>query len=142
MAQMMTPPTSLSDLLTELYKPPMRNFRDCDRSQSFLLLPDLHDRVRDDDLVHFIAGVAEQVDMSAFHVSRTGFGKAQDHPRMMLGLLVYCYARGLFPRAGPCATCAARSPASLTASWHTGPACSVATVSGTGVQRSPPSDTS
>lgn len=34
--------------------------------------------------------------MSAFHVSRTGSGKAQYHPRMMLGLLIYCYASGIF----------------------------------------------
>jgi transposase len=30
------------------------------------------------------------------HYRRTGSGKAQYHPRMMLGLLVYCYARGIF----------------------------------------------
>jgi len=34
--------------------------------------------------------------MHAFKVSRTGSGKAQYHPRMMLGLLVYCYANGIF----------------------------------------------
>ena len=34
--------------------------------------------------------------MGTFHVSRTGSGKAQYHPRMMLGLLVYCYASGIF----------------------------------------------
>ena len=34
--------------------------------------------------------------MRSFHVSRTGSGKAQYHPRMMLGLLVYCYASGIF----------------------------------------------
>ena len=34
--------------------------------------------------------------MSAFHISRTGSGKAQYHPRMMLALLVYCYEHGIF----------------------------------------------
>jgi len=74
----------------------MKNFRDYDRSQGLLLPPDLRDWVADDDLAHFIVAAVEHVDMSAFHVSRTGSGKAQYHPRMMLGLLVYCYASGIF----------------------------------------------
>jgi len=61
-----------------------------------LLPPDLCEWVSDDDLAHFIVEAAERVEMHAFHVSRTGSGKAQYHPRMMLGLLVYCYANGVF----------------------------------------------
>jgi transposase len=52
--------------------------------------------VADDDLAHFIVEAVERVDMHDFHVSRTGSGKAQYHPRMMLGLLIYCYASGIF----------------------------------------------
>ena len=74
----------------------MTNFRSYDRSQRLLLPPDLNEWVADDDLAHFIVEACEQVDMRAFHVSRTGSGKAQYHPRMMLGLLVYCYASGIF----------------------------------------------
>jgi len=74
----------------------MNNFRSYDRSQRMLLPPDLKDWVADDDLAHFIVEAAERVDMGAFHISRTGSGKAQYHPRMMLGLLVYCYASGIF----------------------------------------------
>lgn len=37
----------------------------------------------DDDLAHFILEAVEHVDMSAFHILRTGSGKAQYHPRMM-----------------------------------------------------------
>lgn len=74
----------------------MANFRDYDRSQRLLLPPDLCDWVACDDLVHFICAAVERVDISAFHVSRTGSGKSQYHPRMMLALLVYCYARGIF----------------------------------------------
>ncbi len=36
------------------------------------------------------------MDVSAFHVSRTGSGQAQYHPRMMPALLVYCYVSGIF----------------------------------------------
>jgi transposase len=74
----------------------MKNFRTYDRSQRMLLPPDLKDWVADDDLAHFIVEAAERVDMRAFHISRTGSGKAQYHPTMMLGLLVYCYASGIF----------------------------------------------
>ena len=74
----------------------MKNFRDYDRSQRLLLPPDLRDWVRDDDLAHFICDAVERVDITAFHISRTGSGKAQYHPRMMLALLIYCYARGIF----------------------------------------------
>ena len=74
----------------------MKNFRSYDRSQRLLLPIDLNEWVRDDDLVHFIVEACERVDMHAFKVSRTGSGKAQYHPRMMLGLLVYCYANGIF----------------------------------------------
>ncbi len=74
----------------------MTNFRSYDRSQRMLLPPDLKEWVADDDLAHFIVEAVERVDMRAFHVSRTGSGKAQYYPRMMLGLLVYCYASGIF----------------------------------------------
>jgi transposase len=74
----------------------MTNFRSYDRSQRLLLPIDLNDWVADDDLAHFIVEACERVDMHSFHVSATGSGKAQYHPRMMLGLLVYCYASGIF----------------------------------------------
>jgi transposase len=34
--------------------------------------------------------------MSAFKVNQRGTGSAQYHPRMMLALLIYCYANGIF----------------------------------------------
>jgi transposase len=74
----------------------MKNFRSYDRSQRLLLPLDLNEWVADDDLAHFIVEAVERGEMHAFKVSRTGSGKAQYHPRMMLGLLVYCYANGIF----------------------------------------------
>ena len=74
----------------------MKNSRSYDRSQRLLLPPDLRDWVADDDLAHFIVEAVERVDMAAFSVSRTGSSKAQYHPRMMLALLVCCYASGIF----------------------------------------------
>lgn len=74
----------------------MSNFKSYERDQPLLMPIDLREWVAGDDLVHFITEAAERVDISAFHVSRTGAGKAQYHPRMMLALLVYCYASGIF----------------------------------------------
>ena len=74
----------------------MSNFKSYERDQPLLMPIDLREWVAGDDLVHFIIEAAERVDISAFHVSRTGSGVAQYHPRMMLALLVYCYANGIF----------------------------------------------
>ena len=74
----------------------MANFIPYDRTQAFLLPPDLRDWVGEDDLVHFITAAAERVDIGAFKVNWRGHGKAQYHPRMMLALLIYCYANGIF----------------------------------------------
>ena len=74
----------------------MVNFISYDRDQAFLLPPDLRDWIGEDDLVHFVIGAVERVDIGAFKVNWRGHGKAQYHPRMMLALLIYCYANGIF----------------------------------------------
>ena len=74
----------------------MANFIPYDRTQTLLLPPDLRDWIPDDDLVHFIIEAVERVDIRDFQVNWVGSGKAQYHPRMMLALLVYCYANGIF----------------------------------------------
>ena len=50
----------------------------------------------EDDLAHFVIEAVERVEMSAFKVNHRGTGSAQYHPRMMLALLIYCYANGIF----------------------------------------------
>lgn len=74
----------------------MARFVPYDRGQVLLLPPDLGDWVGDDDLVHFIIEAVERVDIGAFAVNWRGTGKEQYHPRMMLALLIYCYANGVF----------------------------------------------
>ena len=74
----------------------MSNFVDCDRDQAFLLPPDLRDWLPADDLGHFVIEAVERVDLGAFKVNHRGTGLAQYHPRMMLALLIYCYANGIF----------------------------------------------
>lgn len=74
----------------------MSNFVDCERDQAFLLPPDLRDWIPEDDLAHFVIEAVERVDLGAFKVNDRGTGSAQYHPRMMLALLIYCYANGIF----------------------------------------------
>ena len=50
----------------------------------------------EDDLAHFVLEAVQRVPMNSFKVNERGTGSAQYHPRMMLALLVYCYANGLF----------------------------------------------
>jgi transposase len=74
----------------------MSKFVDCDRDQAFLLPPDLRDWIPVDDFAHFVIEAVELVDLSVFNVNHRGTGSAQYHPRMMLALLIYCYANGIF----------------------------------------------
>ena len=47
-------------------------------------------------MVHFIIDAVDQLDVSAARVNERGTGSAQYPPRMMLSLLIYCYATGTF----------------------------------------------
>lgn len=71
-------------------------FQNIDRATPMLLPPDLRDWVAEDDLVHFIISAVERLPLSTFHVNHKGGGDAQYPPHMMLALLLYSYANGLF----------------------------------------------
>ena len=47
-------------------------------------------------IVHFILDAVEQLPITDFRVNDRGSGSAQYPPRMMLALLIYCYATGRF----------------------------------------------
>ena len=74
----------------------MSNFIQADPNQPLLLPVDLREWVPADDMVHFILEAVEQVPLDRFQVNRRGSGSKQYHPRMMLALLIYCYANGVF----------------------------------------------
>jgi transposase len=61
-----------------------------DRDQAFLLPPDLKDWLPEDDIAHFIVAAVERVRLGAFRTNPQAGGKPQYHPRLMLGLLIYC----------------------------------------------------
>jgi len=74
----------------------MKKFIQADPNQPLLLPPDLREWIPDDDLSHFILAAVERVPLAHFKVNHRGTGSAQYHPRMMLALLIYCYANGIF----------------------------------------------
>ena len=74
----------------------MSNFVSFNRDQPFLLPPDLKAWVPEDDLAHFVIAAVERVPMAAFQMADRAGGKPQYHPRLMLALLIYCYANGIF----------------------------------------------
>ncbi len=74
----------------------MSSFVPFNREQAFLLPPDLKAWVPADDLAHFVVAAVERVPIGAFQTASRSGGKAQYHPHLMLALLVYSYANGLF----------------------------------------------
>ena len=71
-------------------------FISIDHNQPLLLPPDLRDWIPDDDLVHFVIAAVNGLDLSVFRVNVKGSGSAQYPPHVMLALLIYCYANGVF----------------------------------------------
>jgi transposase len=74
----------------------MANFIAFNRDQAFLLPPDMKAWLPEDDLAHFVVAAVERVPVGAFEVPARAGGKPQYHPRLMLALLVYSYANGIF----------------------------------------------
>lgn len=67
-----------------------------DRDTPMLLPPDLRDWVRDNHIVHFLIDAVDRLPAENFHFNRRGTGDEQYPPRMMLTLLIFCYATGRF----------------------------------------------
>ncbi len=67
-----------------------------DRETPMLLPPDLREWVADNELAHLILEAVELAEVGPARLNVRGTGSAQYPPRMMLALLIYCYATGLF----------------------------------------------
>jgi transposase len=74
----------------------MEKYINVDRDTPMLLPPDLREWVSGDDLVHFVIDAIEGMRIEKFKVNKRGTGNAQYPPRMMLALLIYSYANGIF----------------------------------------------
>jgi transposase len=74
----------------------MNNFRTFDRQTCFLLPPSVDDWLPERHLARFVAEVVDGLDLRAMIGAYRGSGSAAHHPRMLLGVLVYGYATGVF----------------------------------------------
>ena len=71
-------------------------FREIDRSQPITLPGNLEGWLDGNDLAHFIVEVVEVLDTDAIEGEYRGGGSAPYPPTMLLALLFYCYAKGIF----------------------------------------------
>src|SRR5215468_5504660 len=71
-------------------------FVEVDRDRPMLLPADMRAWVPEDDLVHFVLAAVGSLPSGGFVVNERGTGHPQYPPLMMLALLIYCYANGIF----------------------------------------------
>ena len=74
----------------------MSNFRTIDRQTGFLLPPSVDEWLPERHLARFVVEVIDGLDLRAMSGAYRGSGSASYHPSMLLGLLVYGYATGVF----------------------------------------------
>jgi transposase len=74
----------------------MSNFRPIDRDTGFLLPPSVDEWLPTKHLARFVVEVIDGLDLRAMSGSYRGSGSASYHPVLLLGILVYGYATGVF----------------------------------------------
>jgi transposase len=73
-----------------------KTYRDWSTDQAYLFPPSPHDWLPEGDLVYFLLDTVATLDLSPIfaHYERELRGQPPFHPRMMVALLLYCYATG------------------------------------------------
>jgi transposase len=74
----------------------MSNFRLIDRDTGFLMPPSVDEWLPERHLARFVVEVVAGLDLRAMTGSYRGSGEASYHPQMLLGLVIYGYATGVF----------------------------------------------
>jgi transposase len=74
----------------------MPNFRPTDRLTGFLMPPSVDEWLPEKHLARFVVEVVDGLDLSAMSKSYRGSGSASYHPAVLLSLLVYGCATGVF----------------------------------------------
>jgi transposase len=74
----------------------MSNFRPFDRETDYLLPPSIDEWLPQRHLARFVVEVIDGLDLSALSRSYRGSGSASYHPALLLGIVVYGYATGVF----------------------------------------------
>ncbi len=71
-------------------------FVECDRETQYLLPPSLQDWLPEGHLARFVVEIVEQLDLSSLKKSYAGRGSQPYNPEMLVALLFYGYATGVF----------------------------------------------
>src|ERR1700691_1934776 len=74
----------------------MSRFVEYDRTAPMLLAPDMQDWLEGKHLARFVVAVVDRIDLRSVEASYHGRGERAYHPKMLLALLVYGYATGVF----------------------------------------------
>jgi transposase len=74
----------------------MSNFRLIDRDTGFLMPPSVDEWLPERHLARFVAELVGGLDLRAMTGSYRGSGEASYHPELLLGLIIYGYATGVF----------------------------------------------
>lgn len=74
----------------------MSNFRPIDRDTGFLFPPSVDEWLPERHLARFVVDVVDGLDLRAMSGSYRGSGSASYHPALLLGIVVYGYATGVF----------------------------------------------
>jgi transposase len=74
----------------------MGRFVPVDRQTHYMFAPSVQEWLPEDHLARFVVEVLEQTDLSALERAYAGRGSAAHHPQVLLGLLIYGYAIGVF----------------------------------------------
>ncbi|MGC1698000.1 MAG: IS1182 family transposase [Pseudolabrys sp.] len=74
----------------------MSNFRPINRDMDFLMPPSVDEWLPQRHLARFVVEVIEGLDLRAMTGSYRGSGEASYHPQLLLGLIIYGYATGVF----------------------------------------------
>src|SRR3954447_6595544 len=74
----------------------MKNFRPVDRDTGFLMPPSVDEWLPEKHLARFVVEAIAGLDLRAMLGRYRGSGEASYHPSVLLGILVYGYATGVF----------------------------------------------
>ena len=74
----------------------MGNFINADRDTDYLFPPSMQDWLPENHLARFVVEVVDQLDLSELTRQYAGRGSQAHHPAVLLGLLIYGYATGVF----------------------------------------------
>ncbi len=74
----------------------MSNFRPINRDTDFLMPPSVNEWLPERHLARFVVEVIAGLDLRSMTGAYRGSGEASYHPRVLLGLIVYGYATGVF----------------------------------------------